>query len=271
MPAESGQGNDPGANSESSGPTSAAQAGVTWAAGRQRGCLKLLGANSAELTLALVMTARPALLTRRCRRCCSASRECRPGDRLFYPGNRIVHTRPQPKLSGLAAHQRAAAIRAHIEATVVCRAPQVMVKVTGGGRGMKTIAAHFRCICKNGRHNIEDDRDDISRGKAALYGLAEDWRHGGTFIDDIGDRREAYNLMLSMPRGTEPLVVQGVRRASSPMIGLNQALVELPMHRGQPFRPRRSSLCATAARCRSPTLSSDSLPVPRSSATAANQ
>ena len=96
------------------------------------------------------------------------------GDRLFYPGNRIVHTRPQPKLSGLGAHQRAAAIRARIEATVVRRAPQVMVKVTGGGRGMKAIAAHFRYISKNGRLDIEDDRGDVSRDKSALHGLAKD-------------------------------------------------------------------------------------------------
>ena len=69
------------------------------------------------------------------------------GDRLFYPGNRIVKTKPQLKLSGLAARQRAATIRARIEATVVRRVPQVMVKVTGGGRGMKAIAAHLRYIC----------------------------------------------------------------------------------------------------------------------------
>jgi Xaa-Pro aminopeptidase len=49
------------------------------------------------------------------------------GDRLFYPGNRIVKSRPSPKLSALAARQRAAAIRARIEATVVRRAPQVHV------------------------------------------------------------------------------------------------------------------------------------------------
>ena len=130
------------------------------------------------------------------------------GDRLFYPGNRIVHTRPQPKLGGLVARQRAAAIRERIEATVVRRARQVMVKVTGGGRGMNAIAAHFRYISKNGRLDIEDDRGDTSRGKSALQGLADDWRYGGTFIDDMGDRREAFNTMLSMPRGTGPLAVQ---------------------------------------------------------------
>ena len=81
------------------------------------------------------------------------------GDRLFYPGNRIVKSSQQPKLSGLAARQRAAAIRERIEATVVRRVPQVMVKVTGGGRGMKAIAAHFRYVSKNGRLAIDVGAD----------------------------------------------------------------------------------------------------------------
>ena len=115
------------------------------------------------------------------------------GDRLFYPGNRVVKTKPQPKLGAGAALQRAAAIRERIEATVVRRAPQVMVKVTGGGRGMKAIAAHFRYISKNGRLDIEDERGETVRGKESLPELADDCRFGGTLIDDIGDRREAYN------------------------------------------------------------------------------
>ena len=134
------------------------------------------------------------------------------GDRLFYPGNRIVKTKPQPKLGASAARQRAAAIRERIEATVVRRAPQVMVKVTGGGRGMKAIAAHFRYISKNGRLDIEDERGETMRGKDTLPELADDWRFGGTLIDDIGDRRGAFNIMLSMPRGTDPLTVQRAAR-----------------------------------------------------------
>ena len=57
------------------------------------------------------------------------------GDRLFYPGNRLVKVKPQPKPNGGSARQLAAAIRERIEATVVRRAPQVMV-ITSGGRGM---------------------------------------------------------------------------------------------------------------------------------------
>jgi len=134
------------------------------------------------------------------------------GDRLFYPGNRIVKTQPQPRLSALAARQRASAIRQRIEATVVRRAPQVMVKVTGGGRGMKAIAAHMRYISKNGRIEMEDERGQTTRGKDALHDLADDWRYGGSLIDDISPRREAFNIMLSMPRGTDPLTVQWAAR-----------------------------------------------------------
>ena len=129
------------------------------------------------------------------------------GERLFYPGNRIVRVRQQPKLTANLLRQRAHSIRARIEATVVRRAPQVMVKVTGGGRGMKAIAAHFKYISKNGRLDIQDDRGEVLRGKDDLRGLVDDWRLGGTPIDDVGFRREAFNIMLSMPRGVDPLYV----------------------------------------------------------------
>jgi len=134
------------------------------------------------------------------------------GDRLFYPGNRMVKSKPQPKLSGLAARHRAAAIRERIEATVVRRVPQVMVKVTGGGRGIKAIAAHLRYISKNGRLEIEDERGEKMTGKESLHELADDWRFSGSLIEEASDRREAFNIMLSMPRGTDPPSVHWAAR-----------------------------------------------------------
>lgn len=134
------------------------------------------------------------------------------GDRLFYPGNREENVKPQPKLGDGGMRQRADAIRKRIEATVVKRAPQVMVKVTGGGRGMLAIAAHFRYISKNGRLDIETEQGDTVRGKSAVHELGEDWRFGGSLIGDEGHRREAFNIMLSMPRGTDPLIVQRAAR-----------------------------------------------------------
>ncbi len=53
--------------------------------------------------------------------------------------------------------------------------------------------------------------------------LTEDWRYGCTFIDDIGDRREAYNVMLSMPRGTDPLAVQRAAREFAKIEGFGHS------------------------------------------------
>jgi len=128
------------------------------------------------------------------------------GERLFYPGNRIVKVAPPPRLNTLLRRQ-AGVIRRRIEATVTRRAPQVMVKVTGGGRGMGAIAAHFRYISKSGQLAFEDDRGVVCQDKEALHDLAEQWRWGGSLIEDTSPRREAFNLMLSMPRGTDPQIV----------------------------------------------------------------
>ena len=128
------------------------------------------------------------------------------GERLFYPRNRIVKVAPLPRLDTLVRRQ-AAVIRRRIEATVIKRAPQVMVKVTGGGRGMGAITAHFRYISKNGRLAFEDDRGVVCQDKEALHDLAEQWRLGGSLIGDTSLRRDAFNLMLSMPRGTDAQIV----------------------------------------------------------------
>ena len=127
------------------------------------------------------------------------------GERLFYPGNRIVKV-ASPRLNTLLRRQ-AAVIRRRIEATVTRRAPQVMVKVTGGGRGMGAIAAHFRYISKNGQLAFEDERGVVRQDKEALHDLAEQWCFGGSLIEETSLRREAFNLMLSMPRGTNAQIV----------------------------------------------------------------
>ena len=95
------------------------------------------------------------------------------GDRLFYP--RQPDRQGADAAPGPGFSSRATAIRSRIEATVR-RAPQVMVKVTGGGRGMAAIAAHFRYISKNGRLEIEDDRGVVERGKEALHDIERQWR-----------------------------------------------------------------------------------------------
>ena len=77
---------------------------------------------------------------------------------------------------------------------------------------MAAIAAHFRYITKNGRLDIEDDRGIVERGKDAVREIERQWQVGGARIEREGQRREAFNIMLSMPRGTDPLTVQRAAR-----------------------------------------------------------
>lgn len=128
------------------------------------------------------------------------------GARLFYPPSRIVKPDATPRLS-TPNRPSAAVIRQRIAATVTRRAPQVMVKVTGGGRGMGAIAAHFRYICKNGQLRIEDDRGVVREGKEAMHDLVVQWRVSGSLIPETSHRREAFNIMLSMPQGTDAQTV----------------------------------------------------------------
>jgi relaxase-like protein len=156
------------------------------------------------------------------------------GDRLFYPVSRSKASRT-PVLTGPALQQRAQTLRQRIRATVVRRAPQVMVKVTGGGRGMGAIAAHLRYIAKAGRLPIEDDRGLVREGKEALRAIIDQWRFGGSRIPEVSERREAFNIMLSMPAGTNARFVQQAARefAQAELAGHRYAMV-LHTHQANP-------------------------------------
>jgi len=158
------------------------------------------------------------------------------GDRLFYPGNRVVRAKGDPRLRPGSTAKRAATLRSRIRATILRRAPQVMVKVTGGGRGMAAIAAHMRYISKNGRLEIEDDRGEVVRGKVAVRELADEWRFGGSLIEDVSDRREALNIMLSMPRGSaEPsFVLRAAREFAQSELRGHKYVMVLHDHQAHP-------------------------------------
>ena len=77
---------------------------------------------------------------------------------------------------------------------------------------MAAIGAHLRYISRRGELEFEDDRGVVREGKEALHDLAEQWRYGGSFIDETRHRREAFNIMLSMKSGTDPLMVHRAAR-----------------------------------------------------------
>lgn len=155
------------------------------------------------------------------------------GERLFYPSNRIVKPLPTPRLDTLV-QPKAAVIRQRIEA-IVGRAPQVIVRLAGDGQGMTAIAAHFRYISMNGRLDIEDDRGVVRNGEDAVHDLVDQWRFGGSLIENTGHRREALNLILSMPAGTDAeLLKKAVREFAQVELAGHRYVMVLHEHQANP-------------------------------------
>ena len=136
------------------------------------------------------------------------------------------------------------AVRDHLEG-VVRRTRQVMVKVTGGGGDMKRIGAHMDYIARSGRYKkkgeeeIELEAEDgtLFKGKEALEVLKDQWRLGGapirleapSFIEPDGrvrkPRREALNVIFSMPGGVDPEKVVAASRATAKVLFSNHQYV----------------------------------------------
>lgn len=135
-------------------------------------------------------------------------------DRLLEEwGSRLLRGRRHFVSDGLPIGGKlgAGTVRHEVRA-IVRRAPQVMVKVSGGGRGMGAIKAHMAYISKRGNLEVEDQEGNRYKGREAIDELAKEWRHAGTHIPEKSNRREAFNVILSMPRGTEPIVVRAAAR-----------------------------------------------------------
>lgn len=142
------------------------------------------------------------------------------GSQLYYPDPKRTKAGQDPKLIALLGSKAgpsmraasAAEVRARIAATVR-RAPQVMVKITGGARGMKALRAHFNYISKRGKLEMADEQDRSSQGRETIGELAEDWQIAGAYVPETSHRREAFHIIFSMPAGTDERGLQAAVRA----------------------------------------------------------
>ena len=91
---------------------------------------------------------------------------------------------------------------------LVRRTPQVLVKLTSAPKGMRGISNNLRYISRDGQLDIEDQDGQLIHGKDAVQDLKDEWRDGGEPIPPTSSMREAFHVVLSMPRGTDPLAVQ---------------------------------------------------------------
>jgi len=96
--------------------------------------------------------------------------------------------------------------------SVVRRTPQVLVRISGAGKGIKHIKAHLDYISRNGKLELEDQSGETIKGRKELSDLRDEWQDGGFQIAKESDKREAFNVVLSMPEGTDPIAVKRAAR-----------------------------------------------------------
>lgn len=145
------------------------------------------------------------------------------GTRVFYGmPKRGKEASNAPLLAlGALAFASAGSVRARVRQVIAPGARQVVLKITGGGKGMKAIAAHFRYVSRLGKEEVggkgkslelEDDQGMTLSGSDELAALRDEWRYGGSQIPDESHRREAFNIVLSMPGGTPSSIVRDAAR-----------------------------------------------------------
>jgi len=88
----------------------------------------------------------------------------------------------------------------------VSRAPEVMVKVSGGANSARGVTAHLRYIDRQGKLEIDTDEGRRTMGKGAEAELVADWdlEARGPYRRRAGRTpvKLVHNVILSMPKGT---------------------------------------------------------------------
>lgn len=133
-------------------------------------------------------------------------------EKLFYPVSlkgKVPRKDAISKKLGTAAAKVISSqgrVRAQIARTTR-RSPEVMVKITnrlGAGKGMAAIRNHLTYISRNGKLDLETDTGERLTDKAAIADYANELKYQvrGLPIKEVSHRREAFNIILSMPAGT---------------------------------------------------------------------
>lgn len=140
------------------------------------------------------------------------------GDRLFYDKAHMVRARrtitgsiSAPKLASKFTLLPATRAR-HTLSRTVRRVPEVMVKISGTGKGAKSLRAHLEYISRNGQITLEDQYEDRIEGAPAVRDVVTEWAWGGIPIPAECSIRTSFNIVLSMPPGTDRSSVTNAAR-----------------------------------------------------------
>jgi len=134
------------------------------------------------------------------------------GDRLFWDPVRPLKakrttTGVSRKTKARDSNRSAPARFAITLKNTIRRAPEVMVKISGGGKSIAQIKAHLDYISRKGDVPLEDENGDAIYGREAVRDLRDEWQYGGYPISGNVGAKQAFNIVLSMPPGTDRAAV----------------------------------------------------------------
>ena len=149
------------------------------------------------------------------------------GERLFPPpikgkvaksvGMRGSKGRTKTKATNqsiLSAEQRSRRVQTLVK-KLVKKAPEVMVKITGSSKSTAKISAHLDYISRNGEVELETEDGMILSDKESIRTIMDEWADAGDIPkhENQSSRREAFNIVLSMPANTDRDSVKSAARA----------------------------------------------------------
>ncbi len=93
---------------------------------------------------------------------------------------------------------------------------QVMVKITPGkNKSMRAVREHLAYIAREGEETAHDQDGHRYRGADAIKDLGWAWQHSGPMMLESAESRLAFNIMFSMPEGTDERALHEAVRATA--------------------------------------------------------
>jgi hypothetical protein len=92
---------------------------------------------------------------------------------------------------------------------------QVIIKITGGAKNARSISQHFAYLSREGELALTDQDGRTVEGEEALKRLTQRWVQTGPKLPDHGERKETFQIVFSMPEGTDARSLAGAVRATA--------------------------------------------------------
>lgn len=108
-------------------------------------------------------------------------------------------------------HLRAGNIRSKAF-KVTSGVPEVMVKITGFGKGAAHVKANLKYITRNGDVELENERGEIFKGKEEVNLLMKDWASSFESYKPHKNQRDTVQMVLSMPENVDHVSVHNAVR-----------------------------------------------------------